>query len=209
VNKEPDDTGGEAERYWDERYQRGSPNSSGKPGAALHRFCETLTAGRALELGCGRGDDAVWLAGHGWMVVAIEISRTAISYATANAERAGVAERIEFEQHDLSQSFPDGRFDLVTASFLAASPREAVLRRAAEAVTPGGHLLIIDHATRLPWSSTPTEKQFSTAEDILTGIALKERNWANIFAGELERHATGPNGETALVRDSVIFLKRL
>jgi SAM-dependent methyltransferase len=141
--------------------------------------------------------------------VAVEISRTALGYAAANAERAGVSDRIIFEQHDLSRSFPEGPFDLVTASFLAASPRDAVLRRAADAVAPGGHLLIIDHASRLPWSSAPPDRVYPTVEETLAGLDLREREWSRNHVGTLERSATGPDGETAIVRDNVVFLERL
>lgn len=208
MSEKCEDRQADPERYWEDRYRSASPDSSGQPGVALRRFAEPLKAGRALELGCGKGDDAVWLAGQGWSVVAVEISRTALGYAAANAGRAGVSDRITFEQHDLSRSFPEGPFDLVTASFLAASPRDAVLRRAADTVAPGGHLLIIDHASRLPWSSAPPDRVYPTAEETLAGLDLQEPEWTRIHVGMIERSATGPNGETADVRDSVVFLKR-
>src|SRR5690606_25807973 len=106
------------EQFWEARYRAASLQTSGRPGTALRRFAEPLTPGHALELGCGKGDDAVWLARQGWSVTAVEISRTALDYVAANAERAGVSDRITLEQHDLSRSFPEGQFDLVTASFL-------------------------------------------------------------------------------------------
>ncbi|MFD2249372.1 SAM-dependent methyltransferase [Pseudochelatococcus lubricantis] len=199
----------DAARYWEERYRAASPRTSGKPGKALQRFAGSLPTGSALELGCGKGDDAVWLAGRGWSVVAVEISRTALDYAAANAERAGVSDRIAFEQHDLSRTFPDGTFDLVAVSFLAAFPRDGVFRRAAQAVATGGHLLIIDHGSRSPWSSAPADWRFLTAAETLETLDLDERNWAPVHVDALDREATGPDGEIATVRDSVIFLKRL
>lgn len=197
------------EQYWEERYRRASPQTSGKPGEALRRFAEPLKPGRALELGCGKGDDAVWLAKSGWMVVAVEISATALSYAAANAERAGVKDRVTLEQHDLSRTFPDGHFDLVAASFLAAEPRENVFRRGAAAVAPRGHLLIIDHAARLPWSSAPPDRKFLTAEETLADIGLGDNSWTPNHVGTIERQATDPGGNEVTVRDNVIFLRRL
>ena len=196
------------EGYWEARYKAGSPTSSGRPGAALRRFAEPLAPGRALELGCGKGDDAVWLAGRGWSVVAVEISATALDYARANAACAGVADRIAFERHNLAQSFPEGQFDLVTASFLAASPRETVFPRIAAAVAPGGHLLIVDHATALPWRKTPPERKFPTVDETLAVLALEAGAWETIQAGVASRQATGPDGESATVEDSLVFLRR-
>jgi SAM-dependent methyltransferase len=199
----------DAERSWEDRYQAASPRSSGEPGKVVRHFAEPLVAGRALELGCGKADDAVWLAKSGWTVIAVDISSTALGYAAANAERAGVKDLISFQRHDLSQSFPEGQFDLVTASFLAASPREPVFRRAAEVVAPGGHLLIVDHASRLPWSSAPPDKQYPTAEETLAALDLEERHWTRLRVDTIERLATGPNDQTAMVRDSVVFLRRI
>lgn len=209
MSREFEDTQAYAEQFWEERYKAASPRTSGMPGMALRMFAGSLTAGCALELGCGKGDDAVWLASRGWSVVAVEISRTALDYAAANADQAGVSDRITFEKHDLSQSFPEGQFDLVTASFLAAYTREAVFRRAAISVAPRGHLLIIDHASRLPWSSAPPDRRFPTTDETLAALALDEKDWERVHVGTLERRASGPSDETATVRDNVIFLKRL
>ena len=196
------------ERYWEQRYQAASPYTNGKPGTALRRFVESLTPGRALELGCGKGDDAVWLAKAGWAVVGADISSTALGYAAANAESAGVKDRIAFEQHHLSESFPEGGFDLVVASFLPAQPRADIFRRAANAVAPRGHLLIIDHASRVPWSSAPPDTKFPTAEETLASIDLDDEAWTRSYVGSLDRTVVDHDGKEVVVSDAVIFLQR-
>ena len=198
-------------QFWEERYQAGSARSRGEPGTVLRRFAEPLTPGRALDLGCAKGDDAVWLAGKGWTVVAADLSSTALGYALDNARRSGVADRITFEQHDLARSFPEGVFDIVTASFLHTPfdwPRGAVLARGAQAITPGGHLLIIDHGSRAPWSWAGPDTQFPTAEETLATLELNESDWTRLHVGAIKRGATGPKGGTAMVLDNVIFLRR-
>ncbi len=212
MREEIEDERVDPERFWEERYRAASPGSNGKPGSVLRRFTEALAPGRALELGCAKGDDAVWLARLGWRVVAVDISSAALGYAADNAERHGVADRVTFEKHDLSRSFPGGLFDLVVASFLQSPfdwPRAAVLARAAEAVAPGGHLLIVDHGSRAPWSWSSPDTPFPTVEETLAGLALRERDWAQIHVDAIERRATGPDGQTAMVLDNVIFLRRL
>ncbi len=57
--------------FWNDRYATATSASSGKPGAVLVRFTEHLKPACALELGCARGDDAVWLAKRGWQVCAV------------------------------------------------------------------------------------------------------------------------------------------
>ncbi len=200
-----------AEEVWEGIYRRTSPSSSGKPGFALERFAESLAPGAALELGCAKGDDAVWLASRGWRVVAVDISSTALAYAKDNARRQGVESQVAFEQYDLAQSFPNGSFDLVTASFLHSPvdwPRAEVLRKAADAVAWGGHLLIVEHGSRAPWSWADPDVTYPSAKETFDSLELDEMSWSSEFIAAVPRTATGPEGEEAVVVDNVIFLKR-
>lgn len=207
----PNDPGDDPERFWDAQYRKKSPRSSGNPSTALATHAAPLSPGRALELGCARGDDAVWLATHGWRVTAVDIAPTALTYASENATRAGVADRITFEQHDLARTFPKGQFDLVTALFLyspVAFARDAVLRRAADAVCLGGTLLIAGHGSRTPWSWAAPGTNYPTPEEALSSLALPPRQWKEVFVGAVERTATGPDGQTAQARDLVLALQK-
>ncbi len=201
-----------SERFWEDRYRTASPATSGRPSAALVRFAEGLTPGRALELGCGKGDDAVWLARQGWEVLAVDVSASALAIARANARAAGVAERVRVERHDLGQDFPAGRFDLVSAMFLESPvegfARPAILRRAARAVAPGGLLVSAAHGSRSPWSSAPPDWLYPSPEGALAELALDEGVWERVFVGSPEREANGPNGQVATVRDTVLALRR-
>lgn len=134
---------------WDDRYRESDRIWSGNPNVVLVREVEGLTPGRALDLGCGEGADAVWLARWGWKVTATDISRVALERAAVHAAEADVADRIDWQWHDLGASFPEGEYDLVSAQFLHSMgdlPRERILRRAALAVAPGGVLLVVGHA---------------------------------------------------------------
>lgn len=198
--------------FWNDIYQKGTPTSSGKPGLALSQFAGPLKPGRALELGCAKGDDAVWLARHGWQVTAVDISSIALSLAARNAETSGVAGFIRFEEHDLAISFPEGSFDLVTASFLHSPqdwPRTEVLAQAAAAVAPGGHLLIVEHASRAPWSWSPENTRFPKADDTFAAMRLGTEAWQRRCLCSIARTATGPEGQSATVTDNIIFLQRL
>ncbi|NIY77681.1 class I SAM-dependent methyltransferase [Thalassospira sp. HF15] len=199
-------------KFWQETYEKASPQTSGKPSAILERFVKDRTAGCALELGCGKGDDAVWLAKQGWTVTAVDVSETALGYARANAERNGVEHQITFEAHDLTKSLPDGVFDLVSAQFLQSPvefPREAVLNRAAAMIAKGGLLLVTTHGSRPSWSWAPEDTVFPTPQEALYALTLDHTRWRQIAVDNFERMATGPKGEKGSVIDTVIALERL
>ena len=89
----------EAERFWEDRYRRRGRVWSGRPNPVLVDFVGSLRPGTALDLGCGEGGDAIWLARQGWHVIAVDISTTALDRAAADAATAGVADLIDFRHH--------------------------------------------------------------------------------------------------------------
>ena len=200
-----------SEEFWENHYRSVSPDSTGRPSSVLVEFVEDRQPGNALELGCGKGDDAVWLARQGWRVTAADVSETALGYAETNARRAGMEGRIAFERCDFGESIPAGAFDLVTALFLHSSvqfPRIQVLRRAAGAVGRGGLLIIASHGSVAPWSWSDPDTVFPTAEALLWDIDLDMEDWSAVFVGPSVRQATGPDGQTAEVTDMHIVLER-
>jgi 2-polyprenyl-3-methyl-5-hydroxy-6-metoxy-1,4-benzoquinol methylase len=108
----------EAERFWEDHYRRRGRVWSGRPNPVLVDVVGSLPPGTALDLGCGEGGDAIWLAQQGWSVRAVDVSATALDRASADAATAGVADRIDFQRHDLALTFPSGAFDLVSAQYL-------------------------------------------------------------------------------------------
>jgi len=201
----------EAQRFWEAQYQRSEKPWTGRPNAILKQFAECLTPGTALDLGCSEGNSAVWLAEQGWQVTGVDISATALERATEHAKAAGVSERTHFEPHDLSRSFPAGSFDLVYALYLESPvplPRAQVLSRAAEAVAPGGLLLIVNHGSVAPWSWNQ-QATFPTPNEALDSLGLDLDGWHTSSLGAPERELTGPGGQTAMIKDIVIALRKL
>ena len=206
------DPSGQAERFWQEHYQDRNQPWSGKANAILARFAEPLPAATALDLGCGTGGNALWLAQRGWQMTAVDISANALGRAAAHAATAGVADRVDFQQHDLARTFPAGAFSLVYALYLQSPisfPRERVLRKAAAAVAAGGLLLIVEHASVAPWSWADPETVFPTPQEALATLELDLGGWRIAFIGAPERLANGPGGQAAVVADNIIALKRL
>ncbi|KIF07425.1 SAM-dependent methlyltransferase [Streptomyces sp. RSD-27] len=179
------------QEFWDSRYRESERIWSGRPNSVLVREAGDLAPGRALDLGCGEGADAVWLAGRGWRVAGTDISPVALERAVGHAAEAGVADRIAFERHDLGESFPAGEFDLVAACFLHSPgemPRERILRTAAGAVAPGGVLLVAGHGGPAPGAENPhPDLHFPTPEEVLAGLDLPEGGWEVLVCAEHER----------------------
>ncbi|MBU9765616.1 NAD(P)/FAD-dependent oxidoreductase [Mycobacterium sp. TNTM28] len=199
-------------QYWERHYGQRGRIWSGRVNAQLAKIAADLPAGTALDLGCGEGGDAVWLAEHGWQVTAVDVSQTALGRAAAEAQARGIADRITFERHDLSESIPDGGFDLVSAQFLQspiAMDRAGVLRRAAGAVAPGGLLVIVDHGAAPPWAPEHVRKfEFPSADDVVDSLNLDEAQWERVRVGTDERAATGPDGQPGVLIDNVMVLRR-
>ncbi|MCH9720841.1 MAG: methyltransferase domain-containing protein [Actinomycetia bacterium] len=196
---------------WEDHYAAKTQVWSGRVNARLAEAVPRIVGTRALDLGCGEGGDAIWLAEQGWTVVAVDVSDTALSRARKAAESCGVADRIEFQQHELTSSFPEGFFDLVSAQFLHSTlemDRPAILRRAAAAVAAGGTLLIIDHAAAPPWAAKMHHHEFPTADSVVAGLELDPGQWERLRVGSAERAATGPEGEEVTLVDNVIVLRR-
>lgn len=192
--------------YWEARYADGHTRWSGAVNASLAAEVAGLPGGTALDVGCGEGGDAIWLAAQGWAVTATDVAQSALDTGAAQAAAAGVA--ITWERHDLGASFPHGTFDLVTTSFLHSPvelPRTAILRRAAAAVAPGGTLLVIGHAP----SAAHAHADLPTAEEVVADLALPSDEWTVSTCAQVEvRHAFA--GEEPVARtDAVVRCERV
>lgn len=196
--------------FWEDRYASADRVWSGSVNHALVRVVSELPRGRALDLGCGEGGDVVWLAQHGWDATGVDISATATRRAAAAAKAAGVPDdRIHFEAADLTSWTPNDTYDLVTASFLQSPvelPRGDILRRVAEHVAPGGHLLVVAHAAMPPWANHAHHHAFPTPDEDVAAIGLPD--WSVEIAEVRSREATGPDGQQAALDDTVVLLRR-
>ncbi|MBW4718365.1 class I SAM-dependent methyltransferase [Saccharothrix obliqua] len=201
-----------AEQYWENFYLERDQVWSGEPNPLLVREAADLPPGRALDLGCGEGADAVWLARRGWRVVGVDVSATVLDRAAARAADAAVADHVTWERHDLSRTFPDGEFDLVSAQFLHSpveldGERESVLRRAAGAVAPGGVLLVVGHAGWPSWHEPHDEVHFPTTAEVRAALRLGD-GWSVEREELVERSMTGPEGQEGHRVDNVLRVRR-
>ncbi|WP_406468607.1 class I SAM-dependent methyltransferase [Streptomyces hirsutus] len=132
---------------WDTLYADRQQLWSGRPNGALVAEAAGLTPGRVLDVGCGEGADALWLARRGWDVTALEVSGVALERAAGHARDAGLA--VRWVHASLTEAaLPPASFDLVSAQYpaLVRTPDAAAERALLAAVVPGGVLLLVHHA---------------------------------------------------------------
>ena len=131
---------------WDKRYGSVENLWAVRPNRFLVAEVATLAPGRALDLACGEGQNAIWLASLGWEVTGVDFSEVAIAKARSRADRDGV--RVEFVCADLLEYEPGlGAFDLVLVLYIhtPAVARRQVLSKAAAALAPNGTFVLVGH----------------------------------------------------------------
>jgi len=224
--------------YWEDRYAGSDRMWSGRVNATLAGVVGDLPVGDVLDLGCGEGGDAVWLAEQGWTVTALDVSATAVARGAEGAAGRGVGDRITWIAEDLSTWTTADTFDLVTASFFHSTvvlPRTTILRRAADQVRDGGHLLLVSHVFESeddypPWADRGDDDTdgdgdgdghehghpgahhpvlLTPAEEVAE-LALDPQEWTVVIQEVRRREATSPDGtQKAMLKDGVVLLRRV
>jgi SAM-dependent methyltransferase len=136
--------------FWDDRYAEHETVWGAAPNRWVEQEVRDLPPGRALDLACGEGRNALWLDSLGWRVRAVDFSKVAIE--KGRSQPSGV----EWVVADVTTYESPEPVDLALLCYLqvSAAERRAVLRRAAEALAPGGRLLVIAHHSRNPTDGT-------------------------------------------------------
>ena len=193
------------EASWEERYRIAPALWSGRANPQLVAEAADLSPGRALDAGSGEGGDALWLAGRGWRVTAVDFSTVALGRAAAEAVRLGI--EVDWVHADLTRwTPPAAAFDLVSAQYLhlPGDDRDPVIARLAAAVAPGGSLLVVGHRPSELHTGTP--EMFFTAEQV--AAPLDPAAWDVVVCEDRPRTAAGPAGRELPVADTVLRARR-
>jgi SAM-dependent methyltransferase len=180
----------------------------------LREVAARLEPGTALDVGCGEGGDAVWLAEQGWTVVGIDLSTVALERAAAVAAERGVGERCSWIVGDVTRMVvaADIGFDLVTSHYLHEPPevRAAAWLAEANLTAPGGILLIVGHhpKDRAPAGRGPRDPSVLFSPDEVAR-ALSAVRGLEVETSEMRpRSADGPDGPITR-RDTVVVARRM
>jgi SAM-dependent methyltransferase len=195
-------------QFWDKTYRDRNQVFSGNPNGVLVTEVAGLTPGRALDVGCGEGADACWLARRGWQVTAVDISRVALRRAAATA--ADLVGRVTWTHADLiATPAAAGAFDLVSVQYfpLPRQPEHTALRGLLAAVALGGTLLFASHD---PADLQPDHEHgfdpgnYYQPDDI---AGLLDDGWTILINEVRPRTAPAPAG-THHTRDTVLRAQR-
>ena len=159
---------------WNRRHGESGQLFGVDPNRFLVAEVDGLAPGRALDLACGAGRNAVWLAEQGWQVTGVDFSDVAIDNARRLAGERGVA--VEWLVADVGEWEPPAdAFDLVVVLYLhlPAEERRPIMRRAAAALAGGGTILVVGHhsANIAEGTGGPQDPRvLFTAEDIAADL---------------------------------------
>lgn len=190
---------------WDELYREADHVWSGAPNQALVDEVHGMAPGRAVEVGCGEGADAVWLAGLGWDVTAIDISAVAIERAEAAARARGVT--VTWVVADVADHPPPVETADLVISFYASIPVARADRTVVAltgAVAPGGTLLVVHHdfdeTDDLPFDPA----DYMSVDDVAGALGSE---WV-IEVHETRERVTPGHGRSPDVPDEVLRARR-
>jgi SAM-dependent methyltransferase len=194
---------------WDRRYEGSELVWTAEPNRFLVAETETLAPGRVIDLACGEGRNAVWLAERGWQSVGVDFSAVGLQKARELASGRGV--NVECVAADLLDYRPDPQaFDLVLVFYLqlAGTERRPILQAAAEAVAPSGTLLVVAHDSsnlQHGYGGPQDPARLYTAGDVVTDI---EGRGLHIERAEpVERPVQTPDGER-IALDALLRARR-
>ncbi|GAB3659792.1 class I SAM-dependent methyltransferase [Nocardioides korecus] len=195
---------------WDRRYAGTDLVWSASPNVFVEQEVADLTPGTALDLACGEGRNARWLAGRGWRVTAVDWSAVGVDKGRR------LSPEVHWQVGDVLTCPLPNALDLVVVAYfqVPAPERRTALRRCAAALAPGGRLLVVAHdSTNLTEGTGGPQDPalLYTAQDVLDDVAdVPGVDWEVLRAERVERPVPAADGHGAAgtALDALVHARR-
>ena len=195
---------------WDARYEGAELVWSAEPNRFVAEHLADLAPGRALDVACGEGRNAVWLAGRGFAVTGVDFSTVALAKAHQLADASRVT--VDWEPGDVTESLPDGHFDVIVVAYLhlPGDAMAGLVARAAAALAPAGTLLLVGHHVDNPGEGYGGPQDVAVLHDhrVLAGLFADDAAYSVETAARVERPVTTDDGEVVAL-DALVRVVRI
>ncbi|WP_347354379.1 class I SAM-dependent methyltransferase [Intrasporangium sp.] len=198
---------------WDDRYAAVDLVWSAGPNRWVEQVAGSLPPGRALDVAAGEGRNAIWLAGRGWSVVAVDFSEVAVerSRRLAQQQLGAAADRFTALVGDALAPAPEGGpYDLVLFSYLQlpADERRRAWSRGIAAAAPDGRVVVVGHAARNRgegWGGPQDPAVLYDPDDVVAEVAGQP---VEVESAELVVRPVETDGEVHEALDTLVVLRR-
>lgn len=196
---------------WDQRYSASELVWGAPPNRYVVEHTTALPRGRALDLACGEGRNALWLATRGWEVDSLDYSAVALDKAAQIASRAprAVVSRLRWTHGDVTATPLGDGYDLVLMVYLhlSAEQRRELIPRACAALAPGGQLLVVAHDLinyTEGYGGPPEPAILFTPDDVLAELPA---GMTSITSRRVDRQVDTPEGVRTAI-DAVVVVEK-
>lgn len=156
---------------WNQRYREGAYEERTHPSAFLESWIERIPPGRALDVACGAGRNALYLAARSFEVDAVDISGQALERARDVAHRSGLS--VNWLEHDLDEPLLlDSSYQLILIIRYVNLP---LIRRLTANLAPGGYLVCEQHLVTEADVIGPTSPAYRVRSGDLLAVADRLR----------------------------------
>ena len=176
---------------WDQRYLRGG-HTTKKPSPLLRTAIKSLKPGRALDIACGVGRHAIFLAEHGWHVTAVDSSRAGIEILQQRAREAGVPVEVRVADLEAGEFHIEaGTYDLICVFYYLQRNLFSPIR---SGVKPGGTVVAAIHLNDGKEDAKPANPAFLIEPGELKRLFA---DWEITYYREGESDEGGHHHDTA------------
>jgi len=196
---------------WDARYTDSELVWGAPPNRYVVEHTTALPMGRALDLACGEGRNALWLATRGWQVTGLDYSAVALGKGAEVAARAprAVISRLDWQHADVTTAEFDDEYDLALMIYLhlPAADRRALIPRVCSALAPGGRLVVVAHDLinlTEGYGGPPEPSILFTPDDVLAELPAC---MSPVTAGRPHRDVETPEGTRTAIDAVVVATK--